>query len=186
MKHRALFLDRDGVINVEGDYVHSSEDFHFHEDIFELCRAAQSLGYVILVITNQAGIGRGYYTEAEFLNLTNWMIDQFAIKGIHIPRVYYCPDHPVHGLGQYRRDSPDRKPKPGMLLRAQSDFGLELSSSILVGDQDCDIEAARAAGIGTKILFKPGFRALDAQVCDYYVSDSLDDIRERFLSNSST
>ena len=138
MKRKALFRDRDGVINVEQGYVHSCYDFHFQEGIIELCHAAQSLGYVLLEITNQAGVGRGYYTEAEFLDVTSWMVGQFAQKGIHIARVYYCPYHPIRGLGYYRRDSPDRKPKPGMLLRAQSDFELELSTSILVRDKDSD------------------------------------------------
>ncbi len=155
MKYKALFLDRDGVINVDHGYVRSLDDFHFQEGIFELCQAAQSLGYILLVITNQAGIARGYYTEAEFLRLTSWMVGQFADRQINIARVYYCPYHPVHGVGQYKRDSPDRKPGPGMLLRAQADFALELSSSILVGDKGADIEAARAAGSAQKYSFNP-------------------------------
>ena len=113
-KSKALFLDRDGVINVEQCYVHCRQHFHFREGIFELCRAAQNLGYVLLVVTNQAGIARGYYTETEFLELTKWMIHKFAEQQIQIARVYYCPYHPVHGRGRYKYDSPDRKPKPGM------------------------------------------------------------------------
>ena len=96
-KNKALFLDRDGVINVEQSYVHSREQFHFREGIFELGRAAQRLGYTLFVVTNQAGIARGYYSEAEFLELTEWMVHQFAEQRIHIARVYYCPYHPVHG-----------------------------------------------------------------------------------------
>ena len=98
-KNKALFLDRDGVINVERDYVHRPEEFDFREGIFGLCRAAQTRGYLVVVVTNQAGIARGYYTEAEFLDLTAWMIRNFAREEIQIARVYYCPYHPIHGVG---------------------------------------------------------------------------------------
>jgi D-glycero-D-manno-heptose 1,7-bisphosphate phosphatase len=181
-KNKALFLDRDGVINVEQCYVHSREQFHFREGIFELCRTAQYLGYVLFVVTNQAGIARGYYTEAEFLELTEWMVHQFAGQGIKIAHVYYCPYHPVHGTGRYRCDSPDRKPKPGMLLRARADFNLDLPASILIGDQLSDIDAADAAGVGTKILLRSGAADSNGQAHRFYSSDSLDSIRTRFFS----
>jgi len=143
----ALFLDRDGVINVEKKYVWRIADFEFVPGIFELCRAARALGLLPIVVTNQAGIGRGYYTEEDFLKLTAWMLDTFRTQGIHIGRVYHCPYHPTEGIGHYRRESPDRKPNPGMILKAQEDFGLDLSRSVLVGDKDSDIAAGRAAGV---------------------------------------
>src|SRR5262245_14372218 len=123
--NKALFLDRDGVINVEQGYVHLRDEFHFQRGIFELCRAAQALSYLMVVVTNQAGIARGYYTDSTFLELTQWMIRKFDEQQIQIARVYYCPYHPVHGVGGYRGDSPDRKPKPGMLVRAQADLNLD-------------------------------------------------------------
>jgi len=181
-KNKALFLDRDGVINVYREYVHSTEDFHFQEGIYELCQAAQTLGYLLLVVTNQAGIARGYYTESDFLELTNWMNQKFAEEQIQIARVYYCPYHPVHGLGKYKRDSADRKPSPGMLLRARTDFNLDLTKSVLIGDKMLDIEAAKAAGVGTKILFPSGTESIQLQDNDCFVSHSLDDIRQRFFS----
>src|ERR1700730_4354093 len=95
--NKALFLDRDGVINIERSYVHSPEAFEFQEGIFDLCRAAQRLDYLILVVTNQAGIARGYYTEAEFLELTDWMTQPFAQHEIRRAGVYYWPSRPVHG-----------------------------------------------------------------------------------------
>ena len=177
---KALFLDRDGVINVDKGYVHSREEFEFQDGIFALCRAAQTLGYLVVVVTNQAGIARGYYTESEFLELTEWMIHQFTERDIDIARVYYCPYHPIHGIGAYKYDSPDRKPEPGMLLRARADFGLDLASSILVGDRLSDIRAADAAGVGTKILLRSAAESVPPMM-SCHVSDSLHDIRDKFF-----
>ena len=144
---KALFLDRDGVINVEKNYVHRVEEFEFVDGIFDLCTLAQRLGFRLFVITNQAGIGRGYYSVADYERLTDWMLQQFCNHGVCIDRVYYCPCHPTAGIGKYRKDCFDRKPNPGMILKAQQAFGLDLSQSVLVGDKDSDLEAGRAAGI---------------------------------------
>ena len=105
---KALFLDRDGVINVDKNYVWRIEDFEFLPDIFELCRAAQTVGLLPIIVTNQAGIGRGYYTEQDFQTLTEWMLAEFSAQGIGIGRVYHCPYHPTEGIGAYRRDSPSK------------------------------------------------------------------------------
>lgn len=144
---KALFLDRDGVINVEKHYVHRIEDFEFLPGIFELCAQASALGFQLVVVTNQAGIGRGYYTEADFAKLTAWMLDAFRQRGITIARVYHCPYHPTAGVGEYRRESFDRKPEPGMLLKARDELNLDLNHSVLIGDKDSDMEAGRAAGV---------------------------------------
>jgi D-glycero-D-manno-heptose 1,7-bisphosphate phosphatase len=148
---RALFLDRDGVINVDRHYVHRVEDFEFVPGIFELCAHAQAVGYRLVVVTNQAGIARGYYTETDFQSLTRWMLDAFGRRGIVIDRVYHCPYHPTAGLGDYRRESFDRKPNPGMLLRARDELGLDLASSAFVGDKDSDMDSGRRAGVGQLI-----------------------------------
>jgi D-glycero-D-manno-heptose 1,7-bisphosphate phosphatase len=149
--HRALLLDRDGVINVDRRYVSRVEDFEFIPGIFELCRDAQALGLVPVVVTNQAGIGRGYYTEDDFRTLTAWMVAEFEARGVRIARVYHCPYHPTAGVGDYRRESFDRKPHPGMILRAQADLDLDLPRSVLVGDKDSDLAAGRAAGVGYNV-----------------------------------
>ena len=102
MKHRALFLDRDGVINVDHGWVSTREQFQFVDGIFELCRCATELGYLIVVVTNQAGIGRGYYTEEQFHELTDWMCGVLRERGAPVAKVYFCPYHPEHGIGATR------------------------------------------------------------------------------------
>ena len=152
MKNKALFLDRDGVINVEKNYVYRVEDFEFIDGIFDVLRSFQERGYLLIIITNQAGIGRGYYTEEDFHRLNTWMLDVFKDKGITITKVYYCPFHKEYGMGEYKRDSYDRKPNPGMILKAEKDFNIDLSKSILIGDKESDIEAGINAGIPKNIL----------------------------------
>lgn len=151
---KALFLDRDGVINVERGYVWRIADFAFMDGIFDLCHAAKEKGFLLIVATNQSGIGRGLYTEDDFATLTAWMMQRFAEKGAPLDAVYYCPYHPDDGIGHYRRYSFDRKPNPGMLLRAQREFGLDMAASVLIGDNERDIEAGKAAGVGKAILLQ--------------------------------
>ncbi len=148
----ALFLDRDGVVNVDRPYVHTIDQFDFEDGIFELVRRAILAGFVTVVVTNQAGIGRGFFSEAHFLDLTEWMRAEFVARGAAINAVYHCPFHPEHGIGPFKVDSFDRKPNPGMILRAKDDLGLDLSRSILVGNKPSDIAAAKAGGVGLAIL----------------------------------
>jgi D-glycero-D-manno-heptose 1,7-bisphosphate phosphatase len=114
---------------------------------------ARTLGFAVVVVTNQAGIGRGYYTEADFHAFTAWMLEQFAQRGAPIDRVYFCPDHPEHGVGAYRRDTPMRKPGPGMLLQAAAGLGLDLPRSVLLGDTESDVQAGKNAGVGRMLRF---------------------------------
>lgn len=151
--NKALFLDRDGVINKEINHLHKIDDVEFIDGIFELCQYFQKKGYLIIVVTNQAGIGRGYYTEKDFRELSDWMVDQFQKKGIGISKIYHCPYHPTEGVGRYKKDSFDRKPNPGMILKARDEFQLDLKSSVLVGDKESDIEAGVNAHVGTNVLF---------------------------------
>ena len=144
----ALFLDRDGVVNIEKNYLHKQEDFEFNDGIFELCRHYQDKGYILVVVTNQSGIARGYYTEMDFANLTFWMIDAFSKQGIEIAQVYHCPHHPdISG------ECECRKPRPGMLLKAAIELNIDLETSVLVGDSERDIEAAHRAGLKETYLF---------------------------------
>ncbi|MCU0454981.1 MAG: D-glycero-beta-D-manno-heptose 1,7-bisphosphate 7-phosphatase [Bacteroidales bacterium] len=141
-RKKALFIDRDGVINVDKVHVYRKEDFEFNEGIFDLCRKYIEEGFLIIVITNQAGIAKGLYSEKDFDILTRWMLEQFSGKGIEISGVYHCPHHPdVTGRCQCR------KPEPGMILRAARDFDLDISECQLIGDKETDLEAGRRAGI---------------------------------------
>jgi D-glycero-D-manno-heptose 1,7-bisphosphate phosphatase len=151
---RALFLDRDGVINHEVGYLHRSSDVRWVDGIFPLCRTALSLGYKLVVVTNQSGIARGLYTQADFDALMDWMREQFLAQQAPLDAVYCCPFHPEHGIGRYKREHEDRKPGPGMLLRAARDLSLNLGQSILIGDRCSDIAAARAAGLQQAFLLR--------------------------------
>ena len=153
MNESALFLDCDGVINVDHGYVHRPEEFEFVPGIFRLARFwATELRRPIVVITNQSGIGRGYFDERAYTDLTRWRCDRFEAEGATIARVYHCPYHPVHGIGEYRRDHPWRKPNPGMIQQAISDLGLDPARCAIIGDTMSDIEAGAAAGLGLRIL----------------------------------
>lgn len=149
-RSRALFLDRDGVINHDSGYTSSAESFQFIDGIFDLCLAARRLGYLLIVVTNQAGIGRGYYSEQDFLSLTDWMRQCFEEKGAAITDVFHCPYHPTHGVGPYKKASFDRKPNPGMLFRAAEKHRLDLKISVMIGDKDSDMQAAVRASVGVR------------------------------------
>jgi D-glycero-D-manno-heptose 1,7-bisphosphate phosphatase len=151
-RHSALFLDRDGVINIDRGYVHCIEDFEFLPSIFDLVRyAVHGLRWPVIVITNQAGIARGLYDEPAYFSLTEWMCDRFRAEGAPLTKVYHCPYHPTLGVGRYRVDHDWRKPRPGMILQAAADFNLSLPESMLIGDKNSDIEAAAAAGIVERV-----------------------------------
>ena len=150
---RALFLDRDGVININHGYVHSIENFDFIDGIFDVVKAAHAEHLKVVVITNQAGIGRGFYSEEQFNQLTEWMCCEFRNAGAPLDKVYFSPFHPSEGLGNYKKDDFSRKPNPGMILQAQQELDLDLCNSILIGDKASDIQAGIAAGLGLNILF---------------------------------
>lgn len=154
-KTRALFLDRDGVINEEIGYLHRCEDVRWVPGIFSLARCARELGYRLVVVTNQSGIARGLYTTAEFEALMGWIGAEFRAHGAPLDAVYHCPYHPEHGSGEWRREHEDRKPGPGMLLRAARDLGLDLGQSVMVGDRCSDVGAANAAGL-REVFLLPG------------------------------
>ncbi len=150
---KALFLDRDGVINKEKNYLYKVKDFEFIDGVFETCRYFLSLDYHIIIITNQSGIARGMYTENDYRVLTKWMIERFKSEHIMIAGVFHCPHHP-----RFSSPCDCRKPAPGLLLKASLELGIDFSKSILVGDKECDMQAAKAAGIPLRIKVKSGHK----------------------------
>jgi D-glycero-D-manno-heptose 1,7-bisphosphate phosphatase len=142
---QAFFLDRDGVINVDHGYVYRSDNFQFMEGIVSVLKRLSAKGYLLIVVTNQSGIGRGYYTEEDFNTLTSWMRQQLSDEGIEFTAVYSCPHSPDEGCDC-------RKPAPGMFLQAGMEYNLDLSASWMVGDKESDMQAAAAAGISNRVL----------------------------------
>ena len=159
--HSALFLDRDGVINIDFGYVYRISDFKFCEGIFELSKVAVKKGYYLIVVTNQAGIARGYYSENDFLQLSAWMSEKFEKNNSPITKIYFAPNHPFEGLGKYKAFDNRRKPGSGMIMEAAEEFNLNLKNSVLIGDKRTDILAGIAAGVGCNIFFGNRFDTSD-------------------------
>lgn len=147
MANKALFLDRDGVINIDYGYVYKKEEFKFIPGIFELCLLAQRKGYLIIIITNQSGIARGYYTETEFENICQYMTHEFSQRKIYITDIFHCPQLSGH----------DRKPNAGLFFKAQKKYNLDMKKSLSIGDKQRDIDAAIKAGVGRNFLFQNDF-----------------------------
>ena len=175
MSIKTIFLDRDGVINHEVGYLHKIEDFQFIDGVFEACLYFQSLNFQIVVITNQSGIGRGYYSESDFYQVNNWMLDQFKHRGIKILNVFFCPHGPEDACEC-------RKPKPGMLLQAKLKYDIDMNRSWMIGDKEDDVKAANAAGISQTILVKSGH---DVDITNSNANHILKSIREaQFIINN--
>ena len=141
MKQRAVFLDRDGTINVEKNYLFRIADFEFLPGVMDSLRLLQENQYLLIIITNQSGIARGYYTEEDFMVLNEWMIEEFAKNGVIIDQVYYCPHHPDAKIKKYRQNCLCRKPKIGLYEEAVRDYDIDLRKSFVIGDKirDCSI-----------------------------------------------
>ncbi len=143
----ALFLDRDGVINIDRNYVYRVEDFEWVDGAADVIRAFNNKGWWVFVVTNQSGIARGYYTEEQMETLHAWLQAELGKRGARIDRFYHCPFHEDGTIERFRKDSYDRKPKPGMLIRAMTDFPVIKERSFLIGDKQADLDAATAAGV---------------------------------------
>jgi len=167
-----LFLDRDGVVNFDNGYVHKRDDFQFMPGIFEMGRAAKAHGQLIVLVTNQSGIGRGYYTEEQFWELMAWVESRFLEEGITIHGVYHCPHNPEDQTSPLGVACDCRKPKPGLILKAARDLDIALEDSVFIGDKESDMLAARAAGVGTCYLV--GQKATSGEFPKY---EDLDQIR---------
>ena len=173
-KHKAIFLDRDGVINKEVNYLHRAEDFTFTHNCISAIRMLREAGYKILVVTNQAGIGRGYYTEADLNILMGWLKSELTKNGADIDDYAFCPHHPTEALGKYKKHCKCRKPEPGMLISLIQKHNIDVINSIMVGDKLSDLEAAQAAGIPKNILVKTGHKFDENDVpCQWDIFETL-------------
>ncbi|MDR3489677.1 MAG: HAD family hydrolase [Bradyrhizobium sp.] len=142
-----LFLDRDGVLNRDVGYAHCPDQIEWVQGVFPALRRARAAGYQTIVVTNQSGIGRGYYSEKDVCALHDWMAGQVAEAGGEIAAFYWCPYHPDASVAAYRCEHRDRKPGPGMILRGLRELAADPARSFLIGDRGSDVEAARSAGL---------------------------------------
>ena len=166
MSIKAIFLDRDGVVNKEVNYLFKIEDFEFIDGIFDACLYFQNLGYVIVIVTNQSGIARKYYTENDYQTVTKWMLRQFEDNGIEILNVFHCPHGP-------ESTCECRKPKPGMFLAAKIKHNINMEKSWMIGDKEVDVIAANSAGINHTILVRSGHSIDESNSKAGFILDSI-------------
>lgn len=169
MATKTIFLDRDGVINKEINYLYRQDDFEFIDGIFDACRYFESIGYKIIIITNQSGIARGFYTEDEFKLLTNWMLSKFIDQRINILDIFYCPHDP-------KFNCECRKPRPGMFLMAKKKYNIDMSKSWMIGDKEIDITASSAAGVQNSILVRSGHIIDEKNSNAKFIIDSINSV----------
>lgn len=166
MAIKTIFLDRDGVINKEVNYLYKIENFQFIEGVFEACLHLQKLNYKIIIVSNQSGISRGMYNEKDYQILTNWMINKFRHNGIRLLDIFHCPHKPSENCNC-------RKPKPGMFISASKIHNINFEKSWMIGDKETDILAANAAGIFNTILVRSGHPINEQNSNSLYILDSI-------------
>ena len=171
MTTKTIFLDRDGVINKEVEYLFRIADFEFIEGVFDACLYFQQLDYKIIIISNQSGIARGYYNENDYQKVTEWMLGQFNDNGINILDIFYCPHSPESTCNC-------RKPKPGMLIEAKNKYNISMKDSWMIGDKETDIEAANLAGITNTILVRSGHLIDESNPNSKFTIDSIKQSKE--------
>ncbi|MBN6062729.1 D-glycero-beta-D-manno-heptose 1,7-bisphosphate 7-phosphatase [Aggregatibacter actinomycetemcomitans] len=154
--NKAVFLDRDGTLNIDYGYVHEIDHFRFIDGSIEALKKIKDMGYLLVLVTNQSGIGRGYFTEQQFLQLTEWMDWSLADRGVDLDGIYYCPHHPEAKIAEFKQDCDCRKPKSGMLLQGIKELEIDPERSIMIGDKIEDLWAGKGAKIGTNILVRTG------------------------------
>ena len=164
LKQKAVFLDRDGVINIEKNYLYKIEDFDFIDGVFEALKYLENKGYLLFIITNQSGINRGYYTINDFNKLTKWMLEEFKKQNITISEVQYCPHTPQDNCNC-------RKPKTGMIDNILDHYNIDLDHSWLIGDKNSDIICAKNSNIKNTIQVKSGHKFNNSEA--NFIIDSL-------------
>jgi D-glycero-D-manno-heptose 1,7-bisphosphate phosphatase len=170
MPIKTIFLDRDGVINKEVNYLHKIMDCEFIPGIFEACNYFQNIGFKIIIITNQSGIARGFFGESDYQNLTEWIIQQFKLNNVDLLDVFHCPHVADSGCNC-------RKPKPGMFIAAKKKYNINMKESWAIGDSERDITAASLAGIKNTILFRSSYKIDEENSRAKYYLNSFDDVK---------
>jgi len=165
---KVIFLDRDGIVNKDTNYLYKISDFQFTLGIIDACLYLLRLDYHLIIITNQSGIARGYYNTEDYINLTKWMLEQFNKQGVKILDVFYCPHGPDSNCNC-------RKPKPGMLIEANNKHNINFKKSWMIGDRESDILAAKSAGIEQTILITSNQE--DRQSKATYILESITEVR---------
>jgi D-glycero-D-manno-heptose 1,7-bisphosphate phosphatase len=171
MPIKTIFLDRDGVINIEKNYLYRKDDFEFIDGVFDACRYLSKIGYKLVIVTNQSGISRGYYKISDFLKLNEWMIEQFKLNNINILDTFFCPHSPDSNCNC-------RKPKPGMLLDAKKKYNINMKKSWMIGDSERDIKAANLAGIENTIMVRSGHKINENNSNAKFFLDSISQINQ--------
>ena len=166
---KVIFLDRDGTINVEKSYLHKWEDFEFEKNAIEGLKELKNLGYEFIVVTNQSGIGRGYYTEEDLVTLNNQMTEKLKEFGIEILECFYCPHHPEKGIGKYKVDCNCRKSNPGMLLEGIKKYNVDIDNSFMIGDKKGDLEAGKKAGLKSILVLTGYGKKIEEEVKENYL-----------------
>ena len=174
--NKAIFLDRDGTLNIDYGYVYEIDNFKFIDGAIDALRELKKMGYMLVLVTNQSGIARGYFSEEQFLQLTEWMDWSLAEQDVDLDGIYYCPHHP-EGKGEYKEDCDCRKPKSGMLLQAIKELKIDPTQSIMVGDKVEDLKAGIGAKVKMNVLVRTGKPVTEEgeRVADY-VLDSIVDL----------
>ena len=176
----AIFLDRDGTINIDHGYVYEVDSFEFIDGVIDAMKELKAMGFALVLVTNQSGIARGLFTEADFENLTEWMDWSLADRGVDLDGIYYCPHHPKGEVVAFTQVCDCRKPLPGMLLSARDLLNIDMASSYMVGDKIEDMQAGQAAEVGTKVLVRTGKPVTsEAELAADWVLDSLADLPKR-------
>ena len=171
MRLKTIFLDRDGVINKEVNYLSKINDFEFIDGVFEACQYFQKLNYKIIIVTNQSGIFRGFYTAEDYELITKWMTNQFSKNGIEILDVFSCHHGPTSNCKC-------RKPKPGMFISANEKYNIDMDNSWMLGDKETDIQAANNAGITNTILVRSGHIIQESKSKAKFIIDSISNSTE--------
>lgn len=175
--NKAAFLDRDGTINVDKEYLYRIEDFEYLNGAVEGLRFLQDAGYLIVIVTNQSGIARGYYGERDYLRLERWLRSDLEKKGIIVSGSYYCPHYPQAKIGKYRKDCKCRKPKTELFWRAQRELEIDMERSVAIGDKLRDLSICKESSVRGILLSGEAQTSENVTVCRSW-ADIVETIRK--------